>query len=342
MITRKQLLITALYCFLLYNPVYAKYTPDILDGYEQQTIKMKPDYEGDVFCTLVRKPLKTEQTNKAVLYIHGYNDYFFQAALGDSVLTYGYDFYALDLRKYGRSIRPHQKACSCKEIDEYFADIDTALAIIQKEGHDHIILMAHSTGGLITPLYLNSRKNNTQVKSLILNSPFLDMNMSWFMEKIAIPVVSFIGKFFPNLVVEKTGFSSYAKSLLAEYNGEWTFNTNWKRPEGYPKTAGWIRAIHQGHVKIRKGLSIACPVLVLSSDKSFRETDKWAEEYKSSDIVLDISDIQTLGLKLGKNVSRDTVPNGIHDLILSRNPYRQVVYAKYKNWMMDGYIKNLR
>lgn len=327
---KNQLLLTLSLLFSVLG-LNAQYSPDILPGYEQMTIQMKPDYEGEVYCTLIRKP-QPEPVNKAVLYIHGYNDYFFQSALGDSIQRYGYNFYALDLRKYGRSIRDHQQPTFCKSLDEYYADIDTALALIKKEGNDHIVLLAHSTGGLITPLYMDSRKDSA-VESLILNSPFLDMNMSWFMEKVAIPTVSFLARFFPDWIVEKTGFSSYAESLLAEHKGEWTFNTLWKRPEGYPKKAAWLRAIHQGHKKVKKGLSLTCPVLVLSSDKSFTETAAWQEEYRNADIVLDVNDIQTLGLKLGTNVVRDTVANGMHDLILSAEPYRTIVYDKISHWL---------
>lgn len=328
----KRLLYALLWIGMATLTSYAQYTDDVLTGYEQMTFKMNPDYEGDVFCTLVRKPLLNPEQKKAVLYIHGYNDYFFQTELGDSIQSYGYDFYALDLRKYGRSIRNHQQPTFCKSLNEYFADIDSALAQIKREGHEDIVMMAHSTGGLITPLYLNSRKDNN-VKSLILNSPFLDMNMGWFKKRIAIPLISFIAKFFPDWVVEKTGFASYAESLLADHKGEWTFNTDWKRPEGYPKKAAWIRAIHQGHNSIRKGLSLSCPVLVLSSNKSFPETNEWHEEYRTSDIVLNVDDIQRGALKLGGHVVRDTVPNGMHDLILSAEPYRNDAYSKIKKWL---------
>ena len=64
----------------------------------------------------------------------------------------------MDLRKYGRSILPNQNPFFCKSLKEYFADLDTALAIIREEGNDKILLMAHSTGGLITPYYLDSKK----------------------------------------------------------------------------------------------------------------------------------------------------------------------------------------
>lgn len=158
-------------CFILCE-VYAQYVPDVLgDGYLRRTFQMPDDYEGKVVCTLVKKP-QLDSVKQAVLYIHGYNDYFFQKQLGDSVNAHGYNFYAMDLRKYGRSILPNQNPFFCKSLKEYFADIDTALATIRSEGNERILLMAHSTGGLITPYYLNSKKGELPVDGLILNSLF--------------------------------------------------------------------------------------------------------------------------------------------------------------------------
>ncbi|EMH0102058.1 alpha/beta hydrolase, partial [Acinetobacter baumannii] len=84
------------------------YAPDILGaGYEQLTLNFPDDYEGKVVATLVRKKA-TQPTQKAVLYIHGFLDYFFQTEMAEQFNAHGYDFYALDLRKYGRSKLPHQ------------------------------------------------------------------------------------------------------------------------------------------------------------------------------------------------------------------------------------------
>ncbi len=41
-----------------------------------------------------------QNTQKAVLYIHGFIDYFFQTEMAEQFNQHGYDFYALDLRKY--------------------------------------------------------------------------------------------------------------------------------------------------------------------------------------------------------------------------------------------------
>lgn len=231
---RRKLYFTSLFILLAIN-LYAQYVPDVLgDGYLRRTFQMPDDYEGKVVCTLVKKP-QLPDVKQAVLYIHGYNDYFFQKQLGDSVNAHGYNFYAMDLRKYGRSILPNQNPFFCKSLTEYFADIDTALATIRSEGNDRILLMAHSTGGLITPLYLDSKKDNLPVDGLILNSPFLDWNFGWFMEKIAIPAVAFIGRFLPNLTVQGYGIASYAHSLLKQFKGEWEYDTNWKMINGHPK-----------------------------------------------------------------------------------------------------------
>lgn len=330
----RRFLLTSLIFFLAIS-IYAQYVPDVLgDGYQRRTFEMPDDYEGKVVCTLVRKPLLPD-TKQAVLYIHGYNDYFFQKQLGDSVNAHGYNFYAMDLRKYGRSILPNQNPFYCKSLTEYFADIDTALATIRSEGNDKILLMAHSTGGLITPLYLDSRKGNVSVDGLILNSPFLDWNFGWFMEKVAIPAVAFVGRFLPDLTVQGKGIASYAHSLLKQFKGEWEYDTNWKMIDGHPKKAGWIKAIQEGQQKVRKGLQLDCPVLVLSSNKSYPETKEWHNEYLSSDIVLNVDDIQRYAPRLGNYVTRDTITNGMHDLILSEKASRDKAYQKVFEWIKE-------
>ena len=331
MMIRKYLL-TLLACFFI-SFTYAQYVPDILgDDYLCRTIQMPDDYEGKVVCSLIKKP-QSPDTKQAILYIHGYNDYFFQKQLGDSVQAHGYNFYALDLRKYGRSILPNQDPFFCKSLKEYFADIDTALAIVREEGNEKILLMAHSTGGLITPYYMHHKQEKAKVDGLILNSPFFDWNLSWFMEKIVMPVVSFIGKIFPNIVVQDGGISSYAQSLLKQFKGEWEYDTRWKTLYGHPKKAGWIHAIHEAQQTIQEKADLKCPVLVLSSDQSFPETYEWDDAYFSSDIVLDVEDIQKYGQTLGDYVTRDTIPNGIHDLILSRKEARNHTYSTIFDWL---------
>ena len=90
--------------------------PDILPGFVSETIALRPDNEGEVCATLVmkRSPVATD---RAVLYVHGYSDYFFNVELAERYNEQGFDFYAIDLRKYGRSLRPHQTPFRAMSLD---------------------------------------------------------------------------------------------------------------------------------------------------------------------------------------------------------------------------------
>ena len=54
------------------------YEEDILgEGFQRTTLFLRDDYEGSAVATLVRR-LSDTGNGRSVLYIHGFNDYFFQ------------------------------------------------------------------------------------------------------------------------------------------------------------------------------------------------------------------------------------------------------------------------
>ena len=222
---------------------FAQYKPDRLgEGFEAKTIAMPDDYSGRVVTTLVRS-LSSCDTHKAVLYVHGYNDYFFQETLARTFNDSCFNFYAVDLRKYGRSLLPEQTPFEVRDLQEYFADIDTALTLIREEGNTDIVLMAHSTGGLITSLYCEAHRNDLPVQGLILNSPFLDMNMNWFYEKILVPIVSAWGRWFKGTKISQGNSTAYAESLLKDHHGEWNYDTDLKFKVSPPVSSAWILSL---------------------------------------------------------------------------------------------------
>ena len=91
-----------------------------VEDYRFFTIPQADDYEGKVVSTFIAHKSNKER-NKAVLYLHGYNDYFFQYQMGDSVIAHGMDFYAVELRKYGRSKLENQTWFELKDLSEYYA-----------------------------------------------------------------------------------------------------------------------------------------------------------------------------------------------------------------------------
>lgn len=312
------------------------WTEDILgDGYEMRHVAHGSDYSGEVRSTIIRKDSKCGG-KRGILYIHGYNDYFFQKEMGDRFVDSCINFYAVDLRKYGRSIMPGQKKFQARDLHEYYADIDSALAQMHRDGVDDIVLMGHSTGGLISSLYMHDHPSS-EIKGLILNSPFLDWNFSGFMKKVAIPVFGSLGKLFPNLSIKQSEGNGYQESLLKKYHGEWEYNQDWKVFEPQKVQASWTRAISKAQNELKKDADINVPILLMHSSGSITG-DKWTPDFQKNDAVLNVSDISRIGRTLGPDVKEDTITDGLHDLMLSAPDVREHAYKSVFDWLRDKNI----
>jgi alpha-beta hydrolase superfamily lysophospholipase len=307
------------------------YQEDLLKkGFEQANIQMPDDYDGKVVTTLIRK---TEPGNtKAVLYIHGFSDYFFQTEMAEQYLAHGYDFYAVDLRKYGRSHLPHQRLFDVRDIHEYDADVDTALQIIKQNGYSKVLLSGHSTGGLVATCYAHQNKGKELFDVLFLNSPFFDMNQNGFTENVIVPFGSFMGSILPKAKASASLPPLYNYSLHNTYYGEWEFDTTLKPIIIPPVNFGWARAIHKAHKEVQKGNVVYKPCLVMRSDKSVYG-NKWSNDFFKGDAVLDVNDIDKYGQTLGKDATVITIENGMHDLVLSQQPVRNKFYEELFKWL---------
>ena len=303
---------------------------DILKDYTDQTIKLTPDYEGEVIATLVTSKFNVGN-RKSVLYLHGYIDYFFQAHLGEKFISNNYDFYALDLRKYGRSLLAHQQPNYCKDIREYFEEITIAIRQIHKSGNGDIILLGHSTGGLIASNYMNYGQEKHLIKALVLNSPFLDFNMSNFMKTIVYLVAKLITGIFPYSKVNGALSPAYAQSLHEDFYGAWDFNLDWKPIKGFPTYFSWILAIRTAHKKLKKS-NIDVPVLVMHSSGSSK-LSTFSKEAMLKDIVLDINDMKRVGAKLGERVTLLEIENAQHDIFLSPKNVREKAFNQMFSWL---------
>ena len=329
----KKLLLLVLLVIATVSAVAEIWQYDILgDGYEMRYVDQGKDYSGNVRSTIIRKESDCGN-RKGVLYIHGYNDYFFQKEMGDRFVDSCINFYAVDLRKYGRSIMPGQKKFQARDLKEYFADIDSAIAQMHRDGVDEIALMGHSTGGLITSYYMKE-KPDSSVRALILNSPFLDWNFTGFMRKVAIPTFGFMGKLFPNLSISQGDGSGYQESLLKDYHGEWDYNQDWKVFHPEKVQASWTNAISTAQNSLKKGGNISVPILLLHSSGSVTG-DNWTPEYQKNDAVLNVEHISKIGRKLGGDVTEDTVKDGLHDLMLSAPAVREKAYRDIFDWLKE-------
>ncbi|HSO90604.1 MAG TPA: alpha/beta fold hydrolase, partial [Arthrobacter sp.] len=156
---------------------------DVLGGrFASLELPLAADDEGPVVATLVRhtgaggvaagvtaagqavlSPAvhDTQVPARVVLYLHGWSDYFLQSELADHLVASGFHFYALDLRKFGRSLRDWQTPGYTTDLAVYDEDIAAALAAIGGDIAGRtgssvaptVHLLAHSLGGLVAALW---------------------------------------------------------------------------------------------------------------------------------------------------------------------------------------------
>lgn len=308
------------------------WVPDVLDGFEQTTLVQPDAHDGAVEVVLVRQRHPAGTGVAGVLYVHGFVDYFFQTHLAEFFEAHGLRCYAVDLRRHGRSLRPHQVPNDIRSIDELVADVDAAIEVlVAEEGIDWLLVDGHSTGGLVAAIHAHRGARRDAVSAVFLNSPFLDMNVPAWQERLLEPVLATIGRVAAG--VRLPGLSTvYGESLHVDHHGSWRYDTAWKPIEGFPAHAGWFRAIHRAQAEVARGLSIRVPVLVLHSSQSAWPT-AWGPEAQRADTVLDVADMIRLAPRLGTQVECRAVTDGMHDLFLSDPAPRQQAFDLLADWL---------
>jgi alpha-beta hydrolase superfamily lysophospholipase len=307
--------------------------PDVLGGdWVQRTLHLVPDAQGDPVATLVhRRDAGADRSRPAVLYVHGFVDYFFQTHVADALADRGYDLYALDLRDHGRSIRPGREPNDTRELAVYAEEIDAAVRLVRAE-HDRVVLLGHSTGGLVAALWAHHRRGRGRVDAVVLNSPWLAVRGSWLERRVLAPLLHHVvGRVAPGVIVSHVG-EHYGRALHADRGGEWTYDLAWKPHEGFPVRAGFVHAVRRGHAEVARGLAIDVPVLVLASDASGPD-DRWHDGLLTTDSVLEVADMRRLAPRLGPDVTYEEISGGAHDLALSPLPARTRYLDEVVGWL---------
>lgn len=312
------------------NLVPAPQTDVLGPGYEMIVLEMGADYEGRVVATLVRRRAESS-SGRAVLYIHGYNDYFFQKHLADFYVSRGISFYALDLRKYGRSILPHQTPYLCQSLAEYMPDIDAAMSVVREDGHAEVILSGHSTGGLVASIWA-AQASRDALTGLVLNSPYLSSGIPgparWMMD----PVLRVIARRNPQAAFPGMLSPRYTQSLHQDFAGEWEFDTRWKSVAGTRLRLAWLAGIHEAQRRVSQGLGIETPILVMCSTRSSGRRAS-IPELLAGDAVLNVEEIARLSIRLGRNVTLVRIPGAVHDVFLSGRDVRDHALHELARWL---------
>jgi len=305
----------------------SSFGPDEIPGYERLSYALPREDDGALWATLVRKCGEDATTpgfdRPAVLYVHGFCDYFFQTHLCDAIESAGYRFYALELRRYGRSIAPGNRPNQARDISDYFLEIDWAIDFITKR-HPYIAgAVAHSTGGLILSHYFKEPSRYFQgsdhlhrVRCLVLNSPFLKFNLPK-KETALVKLAALSGGVLPYYKLPQKISGCYGKTLHKSQLGEWDYNLNYKPLYGFPFYPMWFRMITRAHAEIAHGLGVPLPIFALRSSRSQFPNDPPGPDDFFADTVLNVNDIRELAPLLGPRVDPCVIENGMHDLYLS-------------------------
>lgn len=313
--------------------------PDLLgDGYEQRTIDLgaDPDGEGHARAVLVRRTTREgERVDGVALYVHGFSDYFFQTDLADFLAARGLAFHALDLRKSGRSRRPGQTAHYVADLTRYDEELDAALEVAAEEHPGlPVTVVAHSTGGLIAPLWLDRRRRagrTAPVAALVLNSPWFDLQGKPAMRGPLTWALRAASRLRPLRELDLRG-GVYGSTLHTSGTGEWDFDIALKPLDGFPVTVGWLNAVRRGHARLHRGLDVGVPSLVLRSEKT-HYSSRYSEASDRADTVLDVRQIARWAGCLGGRTSVVPVAGARHDVFLSLPEPRQAAYDALDGWL---------
>ncbi|WP_194949119.1 alpha/beta hydrolase [Actinomyces trachealis] len=336
--------------------------PDLLGpGFQARTIELLPDDEDDgAVATLVRHlPVEdpgalrgTPSTPTFVcLYLHGWNDYFFQCSLAREFAALGGAFYALDLRRYGRSLREGQMLGWVTNLNDYDEEIGQALAIIRAERDEPLplVLMGHSTGGLTAALWAD--RHPGALTGLILESPWLEMQGSNLLLSVGEPIINTLARLDPRMVIPtptappeqlftaSDGWDEQRDGPIPDPSWEgdpyvtgYPINPEWCPRPSAPIRPGWLQTILAGHARVNAGLDIRCPVLAMSSARSHLGIT-YNMDSRSTDTVLDATAIAHRAVDLGALVTVARFDGGVHNLILSAPPVREQVYSTMRRWI---------
>ena len=323
--------------------------PDsVLEGYQQATVHLGEDAEGEIVATFVRKdPSKLTLQERwrrwhfsvrgyrlAIMYVHGWNDYFYRRHASEYWESLGIPFYAVDLRKFGRSYRPYQTPGYIEDLHEYRLEFNALRdQIVKEQGKDvRILMIAHSQGGLSASLWVNAEHPH-HVEALAMNSPWLELQGNRMFRLLSTPVVQMYRLRGGKTVMPMRDPGFYARCIKRSTGGEWDYLDHPLNPGvEFLTRAGWMQAIYNGQDEIAKNLDIQIPVLVCTSDKSMMLQSTWDEGMREADSVLDITAIRQAALHLGDVVALATIRGGLHDLSMSKPDARRKYFRIVTMW----------
>jgi alpha-beta hydrolase superfamily lysophospholipase len=308
--------------------------PDVLGApYEFRELVLEPDAEGPASAMLVRRSRNATIEGPGdfdVVYVHGWSDYFFQRELAEYWTRRGARFYAIDLRKYGRSLREHQTPGYIDDLSTYDEDIAAALEVVRSDATSPLIMMGHSTGGLTLSLWAS--RHPDVADGIVLNSPWLELQTRGVGRVFLEPVVALGARIHPHTEFPEVDLGFYSRSVSAALDGEWEYEQAWRPERGFHTNRGWLNAVMHGQARVAEGLGIRVPILVLLSARSVL-LPVWSEQMRHADTAIEVTGVARRSADLGYDVTVRKIDGALHDVTLSAAPVRAAVWGAVDRWL---------
>lgn len=297
-------------------------------GFEQRELFAGTKTAG----TLVRFVDRSAQTairTTALLYVHGWSDYYFNTELADFVTSRGWRFYALDLPEHGRSLRPGGNPGYLPSAEYYLESIGAALEALEADGPGPVVLMGHSTGGLAVAL--EAQRRPERLAALVLSSPWLVAHGG----RVAGRMLEFAlaGRVTarPDQVIPLPSRGYFWRAIAREAGGEWDLREDLRPRTAFPVRAGWLHGILSAQRELLGGPAVSVPAVLLASTRS--DTGLvWREHMRSRDAVLSIGPMRRAANAVCRRLDEVLVEGGLHDVLLSAPAVRRYAYARLGAW----------
>lgn len=259
--------------------------------------------------------------------------------MAEHFLARGYRFFALDLRKCGRSRHEGQTPHYISDLTLYDGELNAAARIIAEETDGASLLVyGHSAGGLIVSLWLNRLRRTGHIRrqsiqGLVLNSPWLDLHGHPILRNGGTTAaLGAVSRLRAKQAIPRSRENAYGASLHKDFHGEFEYNLEWKPVGGFPVRFGWISAIRHGQAQLHRGLDVGVPNLLLRSDRSVPgKIDPDGALY--GDAVLDVAQIARWAGCIGNLSWIVPIPMAKHDVFLSAPEPRAHAYRELDAWL---------
>ncbi|WP_010533860.1 alpha/beta hydrolase [Brachybacterium squillarum] len=314
-------------------------TPDPLfgRGYTAHRLHLGADEEGELIATLVHRIHRRGDREAApgsppLLVLHGWSDYVLDRALLDHLGEGGHDVWALDLRKYGRSLRDGQTPTAIDHLSRYDHEIGLALRIIGR-GRSPVVI-AHSMGGLIASLY--AQRHPRAFAGLALNSPWLEMHGGRWTRLLGDPLVRAVAPRLQHRAILPTAAPHVARTTHRDYGGRYDYELALKPAEGHGFPASTLLAVLDGQRRLARSGPITLPVLVLHAARS-RFGLRFSERMRRADGVLDVRAISAAARRLGPRVRVEPIEGARHEVFLSDADARSRAVRLLDAWFAESF-----